>query len=504
MADRQRADGLDISAFFGVLRRRALIIAVVVVAGAAGAYIVSKGQDAKYTASAKLLLTGTSSNASGQATFGPTIPGTAPDREDLVTRGAVIADTERRLARRVGKKQAAEAVSGISAFSGQDSNVVELRSEAPLPGLAALTANTLAAANIAFRKAETIRQVRRAEAAAQKQLGKFNPSNPNDAGAASQLRTELTNLRRTEATADGSAEVVEQATPPSSPSSPKPKRNALIGAFGGLLLGLALALVREQLDRRVRHSKDLEEAFGLPVLASVPKSRAFADQDGKALEQLPGQEAEAFQILRANLRYLNTDRELHSVVVTSTGIGDGKSTVSLNLAKAEALVGKKVLLVEADIRRPQLAALLGLGGAEGLTAFLSDRSRPLVEVTNRVPIGPSVNGQASPNTLDVVVAGTVPANPSGLIDSERMRQLIHEGEANYDLVVLDTPPATLVADPIPLMSEASAVIVVGRVGKITSAEANSMREQLERIDAPAYGLVANFAHGAGTYGYGYY
>jgi succinoglycan biosynthesis transport protein ExoP len=280
----------------------------------------------------------------------------------------------------------------------------------------------------------------------------------------------------------------------------------LIGAFGGLLVGLALALTREQLDRRVRHSKGLEDAFGLPVLASVPKSRALSTQNGRALEQLPAKEAEAFQILRANLHYLNTDRELRSVVVTSTGIGDGKSTIALNLAKADARVGKKVLLVEGDIRRPRLGKSLGLETSEGLTAFLSDHDRSLASVSHRIPVGPSKNGPSgSSQTLDVVVSGQVPENPSGLIDSDRMRDLIREGEANYDLVVIDTAPAAMVADAIPLMSEATAVVVVGRVGKITSGEADALREQLERIDAPAFGLVANFTGGqGGKYGYGYY
>lgn len=507
MADGSRTEGVDASAFFGVLRRRALIIVVVVVAAAAGAYIVSKGQKAKYTATTKLLLKGASSataNSSSQPVFGPTIPSTAPDREALVTRGSVLAETRRRLAPRLGDKRAGEVVSKLSAFSGEDSQVVELRSEASDPKAAADAANTLAAVNISFRKKQTIAQLQRAERAAEEQIAKFSPTNPNDAGALSVLRTQLTNLRSTEATTDGNAEVVRQASPSSSPSSPKPTQNAIIGAFGGLLLGLAIALVREQLDRRVRHSKQLEEAFGLPVLASVPKSRAFGGQNGRALERLPAREAEAFQILRANLHYLNTDQELRSVVVTSAGVGDGKSTVSLNLAKADAIVGKKVLLVEADIRRPQLAGLLGLRADRGLTTFLSDPSKALSEVTHRVPVGPSSDGQGSPTTLDVVVAGPVPDNPSALIDSDRMRALIRQAERTYDFVVLDTAPASMVADPISLMSEVTAVVIVGRVGKITSAEANSLREQLERINAPGFGLVANFAPGSGKEGYGYY
>ncbi len=498
---------MDASAFFGVLRRRGLIIVVVVLAAAAGAYFVSKQEATKYTATTKLLLKGptaATANAGGQPSFGPTIPSTSPDREALVTRGAVLQATRQRLAQRFGDGRAAEAVSKLTAFSGQDSQVVELRSEASEPNLAADAANALAAANISSRKAQTITELRRAERAAEQQIAKLSPTSVNDSGALAQLRTQLNNLKGIEATTDGNAEVIEAATPPASPSSPKPTQNALIGAFAGLLLGLAIALVREQLDRRVRHSKGLEEAFGLPMLASIPKSRAFGGENRRALDRLPPREAEAFQILRANLHYLNTDEELRSVVVTSTGVGDGKSTVSLNLAKADAIVGKKVLLVEADIRRPQLAGLLGLGKGEGLTTFLSDQTKSLADVTHRVPVGQSQTGQGSPTMLDVVVAGPVPDNPSGLMESERMRQLIREGQRKYDFVVLDTAPASMVADPISLMSQATAVVIVGRVGKITSAEADGLREQLERINAPAYGLVANFAPRSSKEGYGYY
>jgi Mrp family chromosome partitioning ATPase len=94
--------------------------------------------------------------------------------------------------------------------------------------------------------------------------------------------------------------------------------------------------------------------------------------------------------------------------------------------------------------------------------------------------------------MDVIQAGSVPANPSGLVNSERMSELVREAERDYDLVVIDTAPAGLVADAIPLMSQATSVVIVGRVGRITGSEADSLRAQLERIDAPAYGLVANF------------
>lgn len=491
------------SAFFGVVRRRVPIIVVVVVAAAAGAYVVSRGQDTEYTATAKLLLKGP---GPGQANsdFSRPVPAAAPDRESLVTRNEVVLRTERRVARQIGATRAAKVASELTAFSGEDQDIVELRATASRAGDAALAANALAQSNIEFRKEQVLREIARAQRAGRTELAKHGRPSAANALAINRIQQELGVLRGAEARADGGAELLERATAPSSPSSPKPKRSAIIGAFGGLLVGLALALVREQLDRKVRHSKQLEEAFGLPVLASVPKSRALAGQNGSALQQLPAHDAEAFQLLRANLRFLHTDRELRSVVVTSASAGDGKSTVALNLAKADAGVGKKVLLIEADVRRPRLAGLLGLQSTTGLTEFLADPDASLADVTHQVPVGQRQNGGGSGNTLDVMVAGRVPDNPSELINSERMRALIREAEASYDLVVLDTPPVSMVADSIPLMSEVTAVIVVGRVGRITSSDADGLREQLERIDAPAYGLVANFAPGTGSYGYGYY
>ena len=207
-------------------------------------------------------------------------------------------------------------------------------------------------------------------------------------------------------------------------------------------------------------------------------------------------------MLRANLRFLNTDKELRSVVVTSAASGDGKTTVALNLAMADASVGRNVLLIEADMRRPSIAKRLGLAGAGGLATYLARPEAKLADVIQRVPVTQGANGSAR-LAMDVVVSGAIPGNPSELINSERMRRLIGEAERKYDLVVIDTSPVGIVADAIPLMSEASAVIVVSRVGRITSVEANALRDQLERIDAPAFGLVANFA-GARDKGYGYY
>lgn len=503
MADRQRDAGMDISTLFGVLRRRILVVVLAVGVAAGAAYFISKRQDEKYTASATLLLRG--GGTGPDAEFTPPLPESAPDRESLVLASTVLDRAERRLARRLGRAGAEAALSDLTASSGEESDVVTVEATTALPKTAALAANTVVREVIGLRADTARRKIARSLRGVESERAKLGGArSPDDLATLNQLNLSRQQLKQAESKVDGDAEIVKPATVPTSPSAPKPARNALIGGFAGLLLGLALALIREQLDRRVRASKDLEAAFGLPVLASVPRSRALHPKDGTALRNLPPLETEAFQMLRANLHYLNTDVELRSVVVTSAGVGDGKSTVALNLAKADATVGRTVLLVEADIRRPRLATLLGLRATEGLADFLADRSKSLASVVNSVPVVQRTNGTGASLFMDVVVAGAVPSNPSELIDSARMRELIREGEEAYDLVVIDTAPAGMVSDAIPLMSEASAVVVVGRVGRLTTHEADALREQLERIDAPSYGLVANFSRGPGDKGYGYY
>jgi capsular exopolysaccharide synthesis family protein len=505
MGDGQRSEGRSMSAFFGFLRQRGLIVLLAIAVGALVGYGISKSKDDEYEADASVQLRGPNSTQPDE--FSPGVPDSPADREALALSDPVRRLAERRLRGRIGEERAAELVSGVEAASGQDSATIQVTAVAGTPEAAAAVANAVAVSVITYRRQSTIRRIRRALVVAQRQLDSIKRAAGSQppGQAAIDLEKRVADLRQGTVVEDGDAEITSRATPPTSPSSPKPGRDAVIGGFAGLLLGLLLAMIREQLDRRLRHSRELEQAFGLPVLASVPKSRALGASNGRALEQLPAHDAEAFQMLRANLRFLNTDKELRSVVVTSPGVGDGKSTVSLNLAKADAAVGKKVLLIEADMRRPRLGALLGMGEEPGLAAYLSNPSLGLGDVARSVPVVHRTNGSGAPLTMDVVIAGGTPGNPSELINSERMTDLVREAEGDYDLVVIDTSPAGIVADAIPLMSQATSVVIVGRVGRITGPEADSLREQLQRIDAPAFGLVANFARSADTsYGYGYY
>ncbi len=500
---RQPAEGRDITALIGVLRRRGWIIALCLVVAAVTGYVYAKQQKPKYEASANLLLHDPAPGPN--AVFGTSTPNTGPDRENLVLSQTIRERAANALASKLGGRAAAQsAVAGATALSAAESDAVKITGTAATGATAALVANTIAEQNIAYRKARSLAKIQRAQQAARKALRQLGPpgASPQQGQAIFQARASLQALNQAAGVQDGDAEILSRAAVPSVPSSPKPKRSAIIGGFAGLLLGFAIALIREQLDRRLRGAQDLGDTFDLPILANVPTSRAIANAGSKGVESLPPAEREAFQMLRANLRFLNTEKALHSVVVTSAASGDGKTTVALNLAMADASVGRNVLLIEADMRRPSIANLLGLQGAGGLASYVSQPATQLADVIHRVSVTSGVNGSSALG-MDVIVSGTIPANPSELINSERMRALIAEAERRYDLVVIDTSPVGIVADAIPLMSEATAVIVVSRVGRITSVEANALRDQLERIDAPAFGLVANFA-GARDKSYGYY
>ena len=313
------------------------------------------------------------------------------------------------------------------------------------------------------------------------------------------LRQRIDQLQTVADLQTGNAELVQPASSPTVPSSPRPKRDAALAAALGLLLGIALAILIERLDRRLRDPKEVEEVIERPVLGAVPRSRVLS-RGRVGNKPLPPGEAEAFRMLRANLRYFNVDRHLSSVLVTSAAPGDGKSTVAANLAFASAETGANVLLLEADLRHPTLASLLGLPSTPGLTNVLAGIST-LEEVTQHAPVpGRSEDDRA----LDVVVSGPIPPNPSDLMESARLRDLIHEAEKQYDLVVIDTPPTSVVSDAIPLLNQTSGVIVVARLGKTTRDALAHLRTQLINLEAPTLGVVVNsLGRDSAGYGYGY-
>lgn len=265
-----------------------------------------------------------------------------------------------------------------------------------------------------------------------------------------------------------------------------------LGLVAGALLGLLLAYVLERLDRRIKTLEELEEVYGLPVLARVPRSRTFSKRGRRgrdeALTKTLGfsEEAEAFRALRTNLRYFNVDQTSKSVLVVSPVSGDGKSTVARFLAITMASMGDSVVLVDADLRKQEA----GVPPAEdGLSLVLAgfDLDQALTEV----PITFDAVSQES-RMLVEMPSGPLPPNPGELLESARMRWVIGQLERRFDYVIIDSPALITVSDALSLVPQVSGVLVVGGFEHTTRRAAMDLRKQLSLLQARPLGVVANF------------
>jgi polysaccharide biosynthesis transport protein len=234
----------------------------------------------------------------------------------------------------------------------------------------------------------------------------------------------------------------------------------------------------------------MEYVLGGPIIGRIPRSRALA-RSGRGTRALPAPEAEAFRTVRVNLRRQLEQQGIRSLIVTSAIPGEGKTTLAWNLARIEAASGSRVLLVEADLRRPSLARSLKANGSAGLSDLLAGDEAQLQDLIRPVDFHDDVDPSAAEGgAIDVLFAGAPPANPAELLASERMQAVLEVIPDRYDLVVVDTPP-TVVSDAMPILEYVGGVVVVGRIGLSTDESLIGLREQLDQLDAPTLGVVVN-------------
>jgi len=276
------------------------------------------------------------------------------------------------------------------------------------------------------------------------------------------------------------------ATVADTPIFPDRRTALIVGGILGLGVGLAFVIIRTASDRRIRITDDIESRVHVPVVGMLPISDAFTSDRRLFDPHASGGKTSGFAVseslrtLRTNLRFTSVDNPPRTFVVTSPLPGDGKSTIAANLAATMAASGENIVLVDGDLRRPTVARTIGLPGGAGLSDVLAGRVA-LVDVLQKAPNVPN---------LFVLTAGSIPPNPSELLGSARMRQVLEQLSA-HATVIIDAPPVLPVTDGAVIAHQADGALLVVGVGRTTYDVVHSALATLEKARGHVLGVVLN-------------
>ena len=399
----------------------------------------------------------------------------------------------------------------VSASEVGQTNVMAITATSGVPSQASLVANLYANAFVQYRQAVASRNLESAEAQLRsqissigQQLGSFhgNTTSPEASALFNQqavLKEQLAQMQVSGAVDTGEVVLVTPAQTPVSPSSPKPVQDALLGLAVGLALGLAVAFLLNSLDDRLTSKESAEHVGGGPVLAMTPVVASWRRQTQKpvvvSLTEPTSPAAESYRSLRTSLQFARQEQQLRSLVVTSPGVGDGKTSTLANLGVVFAQAGERVVLVSCDLRRPRIGEFFELDEQAGLTSVLAGQ-RTLEEVILPVP---------GIDRLSLLPAGPVPPNPAELLNSASAQKIFARLRDDFDLVLIDSPPVLPVTDAAILSQHADATLMLAAAGQTRRGDLRRAVEKLDQVGATILGIVLNKVtrHSGRNYGYGY-
>ena len=456
------------------LRERWWIVAIGGVVGVVLSAAIVLTTTKEYTASSKLLLR--SSNlgalvASGAVQQSDTDPQRQAATNLQLVLSRPVADAVRK---QLGLQETTDSLlARVDAQNEPEADIIDVSASDTDPKQAAAIASAFAKQFVLYRQSASRAAIRQGEQLVQARIDQL----PQSATAQrAELETTLRSIIQLDALQTGDAEVVDAASVPSAPSSPKTKRDILLGLLLGLMAGVAAAFLVDVFDRVIKTAEEFEQRYGAWALATIPEHRGRPSSDRERQAAI-----EPFRILRSGIGFLS-DGDVQVLVITSAEAGDGKSTVAAGLARASAMAGQEVVLVDADLRRPVVHDRFGLeDDAPGLTNALVG-GVPAHELAHRVE---------SASGMFVLPAGPLSPNVGELLSGPQMRAVVAELRAHFDLVIIDAPPLLPIADAQSLLeAPIDACIVVARAGSATREQVRRVRAILERHRRP-FGIVVN-------------
>jgi polysaccharide biosynthesis transport protein len=503
--------------YLAILRRRKWIVLVPPVAAAVAAYALSMGQSPLYRASADVLV--------NRASVVTAITGVDPSGGDpnryLTTQASIARDPV--LAKRISDASGipgmtpGRVLSESQVTPSTDSDIVTITVEDGDQSAAARLTNTYATQFTEFTKERATTSINDALDSLQARLKSLAAHGQADSALYAALLQQQGQLATVGRLMAGIASVLQPAEG-AAKIRPRPKRNAILGFLFGAVVGLALAFLAEALDRRVRDEHEIDAVLGVPMLSRIPAPpRALQKTNDLVMLREPsGAQAETFRKLRTSIEFVNHDGAARTIMVTSAMEQEGKSTTIANLAVALARGGRRVAVVDLDLRRPYLSRLFHVGGRPGITdvalkhAALSDALRSIGLATGIQEMA-SLNGQsasqngrtASEGMLQLLPAGTLPPSAGEMLQDERLLATLDELATRFDIVLIDAPPLLAFGDTMTLSSHVDAIFAITRMSRVQRPILHEFSRQLQNCKARLLGYVLTGVEHSESYRYMY-
>ncbi len=386
-----------------------------------------------------------------------------------------------------------ELLSHVSASTSGDSNVVDITVKDDDPRVTAPIANSFAKQFVAYKRANDARRFQQAIATVRSRIAALRGSKRNREEL-TQLREQVQQLTLAGRLQTGGAQVIERAQGGGGKLADDTRRATLIAGLCGLLLGLALAFIRDRLNPRLTTLEAVRAAApGIPILGTIPRPT-------RRSRWISG---EGFHNLQVNVDARSVMGAPGTLLITGSAPGEGKSTVAANLAAAMSGKHRDVTVFEADLRRPGLSRRLGVNGRPGVSSILQGQA-VLADALGPAEVTPTGKGRGPElcvrGRFGFVPAGPIPDDPRAVLDERRLADLVVEAKQSADTVIVDGPPIAMFSDVVPLAQRVDGVIVAVRLRHTRRAALDQVLDRLANASVEPMGIVVLGGRGSGSYG----